>query len=109
MAAIDSGGAAAAQAPAEVAAPAPLPAPAQPAPTPTVAPVQPAVAGPGDEVVPISHIRKLIGQHMVGSLQTSARAWTMVEVNIDHLVKLRERSKEGSRRSTASISRTCRS
>jgi pyruvate/2-oxoglutarate dehydrogenase complex dihydrolipoamide acyltransferase (E2) component len=32
---------------------------------------------------------------MVGSLQTSARAWTMVEVNIDHLVKLRERVKEG--------------
>jgi pyruvate/2-oxoglutarate dehydrogenase complex dihydrolipoamide acyltransferase (E2) component len=52
------------------------------------------VAGPGDEVEPISHIRKLIGQHMVGSLQTSARAWTMVEVNIDHLVKLRERAKE---------------
>ena len=63
-------------------------------PAPTVAPVQPAVAGPGDEVVPISHIRKLIGQHMVASLQTSARAWTMVEVNIDHLVKLRDRAKE---------------
>jgi pyruvate/2-oxoglutarate dehydrogenase complex dihydrolipoamide acyltransferase (E2) component len=52
------------------------------------------VAGPGEEVVPISHIRKLIGQHMVGSLQTSARAWTMVEVNVDHLVKLRDRAKE---------------
>ena len=64
------------------------------APTPAVAPVQPAVAGPGDEVVPISHIRKLIGQHMLSSLETSARAWTMVEVNIDHLVKLRERAKE---------------
>jgi pyruvate dehydrogenase E2 component (dihydrolipoamide acetyltransferase) len=96
LAAIDSGAAAAgapatapaAPAPAEV----PTSAPAQ-APTPTVA-VQPAVAGPGDEVVPISHIRKLIGQHMIGSLQTSARAWTMVEVNVDHLVKLRERAKE---------------
>ncbi len=101
LAAIESGGAAAAPAaaavPAGVPTPAPAgtPAPAQPATTPAVAPVQPAVAGPGDEVVPLSHIRKLIGQHMVGSLQTSARAWTMVEVNIDHLVKLRERGKEG--------------
>jgi 2-oxoglutarate dehydrogenase E2 component (dihydrolipoamide succinyltransferase) len=103
MAAIDSGGAAAvATAPAPATAPAfaptgvPAPAPAQApaAPTPTLAPVQPAVAGPGDEVVPISHIRKLIGQHMISSLQTSARAWTMVEVNIDHLVKLRERAKD---------------
>jgi pyruvate dehydrogenase E2 component (dihydrolipoamide acetyltransferase) len=110
LAAIDSGGAAAAvatapapapepapakvpaPAPAEVPAPAPAQAPAAPAPT--AAPVQPAVAGPGEEVVPISHIRKAIGQHMLASLQTSARAWTMVEVNIDHLVKLRERAKE---------------
>jgi 2-oxoglutarate dehydrogenase E2 component (dihydrolipoamide succinyltransferase) len=100
LAAIDSGGAAAAvatapapePAPTEVPAPAPAQAPAAPAPT--AAPVQPAVAGPGEEVVPISHIRKAIGQHMLASLQTSARAWTMVEVNIDHLVKLRERAKE---------------
>jgi pyruvate dehydrogenase E2 component (dihydrolipoamide acetyltransferase) len=92
LSAIDSGGAAAAvaTAPAEVPAPAATAAPS----TPAVAPVQPAVAGPGDEVMPISHIRKLIGQHMLASLETSARAWTMVEVNIDHLVKLRERVKE---------------
>ena len=73
-----------------------LPAPA-PAPAAAAAP-RPGRArgrtGPGDEVVPVSHIRKLIGQHMVASLQTSARAWTMVEVNVDHLVKLRERAKE---------------
>ncbi|HUF58662.1 MAG TPA: dihydrolipoamide acetyltransferase family protein [Actinomycetota bacterium] len=98
MAAIDSGDAAAAvAAPATEPAPAevPAPAPSQAPQAPTVAPVAPTVGGPGDEVAPISHIRKLIGQHMVGSLQTSARAWTMVEVNIDHLVKLRERVKEG--------------
>jgi pyruvate dehydrogenase E2 component (dihydrolipoamide acetyltransferase) len=107
LSAIESGGAAPAAAPAaaavaapaqapaaEVPAPAPTQAPGPAQPAPTVAPIQPAVAGPGDEVVPISHIRKLIGQHMVGSLQTSARAWTMVEVNIDHLVKLREQVKE---------------
>jgi pyruvate dehydrogenase E2 component (dihydrolipoamide acetyltransferase) len=101
VAAIDSGGAvaapaAAAAAPATAPAPAevPAPAPSQAPQVPTAAPVQPAVGGPGDEVVPISHIRKLIGQHMLTSLETSARAWTMVEVNIDHLVKLRERAKE---------------
>jgi pyruvate dehydrogenase E2 component (dihydrolipoamide acetyltransferase) len=94
LAAIDGGGAAAAPATAEVPAAAAPPPAAPPAASPAPAPVQPAVAGPGEEVVPISHIRKLIGQHMLGSLQTSARAWTMVEVNVDHLVKLRERAKE---------------
>jgi 2-oxoglutarate dehydrogenase E2 component (dihydrolipoamide succinyltransferase) len=89
LAAIDGGGAAAAPATAEV----PVAAPAL-APAAATAPAPQAVAGPDEDVTPISHIRKLIGQHMVASLQTSARAWTMVEVNVDHLVKLRERAKE---------------
>jgi pyruvate/2-oxoglutarate dehydrogenase complex dihydrolipoamide acyltransferase (E2) component len=100
MAAISSG--TAAQAPAAATAPAAAPAPApaaaaQPAAAPAV---QPAVSevGAGDEVVPISHIRKAIGQHMLKSLETSARAWTMVEVNVDHLVKLRERAKDAFKR-----------
>jgi pyruvate dehydrogenase E2 component (dihydrolipoamide acetyltransferase) len=96
MAAISAGGATA-QAPAATA-PAAAPAPAQPAAAqPAAAPAaQPAVSevGAGDEVVPISHIRKAIGQHMLTSLETSARAWTMVEVNVDHLVKLRDRAKD---------------
>jgi 2-oxoglutarate dehydrogenase E2 component (dihydrolipoamide succinyltransferase) len=96
MGAIDAGGAAAAApAAAQAAAPAPAQAPA-PAAAPAPAPTQPAVSvGAGEEVVPISHIRTTIGQHMLASLSTSARAWTMVEVNVDHLVKLRERAKEG--------------
>jgi pyruvate dehydrogenase E2 component (dihydrolipoamide acetyltransferase) len=89
LAAIDGGGAAAAPATAEVPTAAPAPTPAA-----ATAPPPQAVAGPDEEVAPVSHIRKLIGQHMVASLQTSARAWTMVEVNVDHLVKLRERAKE---------------
>jgi pyruvate dehydrogenase E2 component (dihydrolipoamide acetyltransferase) len=89
LAAIDGGGATAAPASAEVPTAAPAPAPAA-----ATAPAPQAVAGPDEEVAPVSHIRKLIGQHMVASLQTSARAWTMVEVNVDHLVKLRERAKE---------------
>jgi pyruvate/2-oxoglutarate dehydrogenase complex dihydrolipoamide acyltransferase (E2) component len=87
------GGVAAPVAPASpVAAP---PAAAAPTAAPVAAPaVRPATAGAGEEVVALTHIRKAIGAHMVASLQTSARAWTMVEVNVDHLVKLRERVKD---------------
>ncbi len=59
-----------------------------PAPAVTTAP------GQGDVVEEMSHIRKAIAGHMVASVQTTARAWTMVEVNVDHLVKLRTASKE---------------
>ncbi len=85
MAAIEAGGAPVEEAPAPAPAAAAVPEPAAPAPV---------TAGAGEEVVPVSHIRKAIGQHMLASLQTSARAWTMVEVNVDHLVKLRERAKD---------------
>jgi pyruvate dehydrogenase E2 component (dihydrolipoamide acetyltransferase) len=91
-----AGGGATATAPAAVpvgAPPAAPPAAAVPAAPPATAPAGVA-AGAGEEVVPLSHIRKAIGTHMVASLQTSARAWTMVEVNVDHLVKLRERAKD---------------
>jgi 2-oxoglutarate dehydrogenase E2 component (dihydrolipoamide succinyltransferase) len=54
----------------------------------------PAVAGGGEEVVPMSHIRKAIASHMVGSLQTTARAWNMVEVNMEHVVRTRQRVKD---------------
>jgi 2-oxoglutarate dehydrogenase dihydrolipoamide succinyltransferase (E2 component) len=54
----------------------------------------PTVAGGGEEVVPMSHIRKAIASHMVGSLQTTARAWNMVEVNMEHVVRTRQRVKE---------------
>ena len=79
--AVISSGGAGAVAPAT----APFTAPAQPMPAPS--------AGIGEEVVPVSHIRRAIAEHMFASTQTSARAWTMVEVNVDHLVKLRERIK----------------
>jgi pyruvate dehydrogenase E2 component (dihydrolipoyllysine-residue acetyltransferase) len=71
-----------------------------PASEPSVEPVpasRPAPAfapGAGDEVRPVSHIRKAIAAHMLASVQTSARAWTMVEVNVEQLVRLRERAKD---------------
>jgi 2-oxoglutarate dehydrogenase dihydrolipoamide succinyltransferase (E2 component) len=69
-------------------------APAAEAPIAVVAVPPVAVAGLGEEVVPLSHIRKAIGSHMMTSLQGTARAWTMVEVNVEHLVRLRETAKD---------------
>ncbi|MEP6475944.1 MAG: dihydrolipoamide acetyltransferase family protein [Actinomycetota bacterium] len=54
----------------------------------------PATAGAGEEIVPMSKVRKLIAEHMHTSLQVSARAWNMVEVNFEHIVRVRERAKE---------------
>lgn len=87
QAATGAGGRAAAPVAQVIAMPATAPAGAQPVP-------EALPAGAGEELVPMSHIRKAIAQHMVSSNQTSARAWTMVEVNVDHLVKLRERAKD---------------
>ncbi len=67
--------------------------PAAPAPTLRAVP-GPAVAGAGEEVVAMSHIRKAIATHMVGSLQATARAWNMVEVNMEHVVRTRSRVKD---------------
>jgi pyruvate dehydrogenase E2 component (dihydrolipoamide acetyltransferase) len=78
-------GAAPAQAPAQAPAVAPQPAPAQ----------APAMAGAGEEIVPVTHIRKLIGEHMKASLEVSARAWNAVEVNMENVARLRDRATEG--------------
>jgi len=82
-------GAAAAPAAAVAAAPAGAPSGFQAAPVPAPA----AVMG-GEEIVPVPHIRKLIADHMHASLQVSARAWNAVEVNMESVARLRERSKE---------------
>jgi pyruvate dehydrogenase E2 component (dihydrolipoamide acetyltransferase) len=51
-------------------------------------------AGQGEDAEPMSHIRKAIATHMLASTQQTARAWTTVEVNVDHLVRLRGEIKE---------------
>jgi pyruvate dehydrogenase E2 component (dihydrolipoamide acetyltransferase) len=86
-------------APAAAASPAPAPAPAAaqaPAPQPAAAPapVAPVPAAPGEEILPVSHIRKQIAQHMKASLEVSARAWNAVEVNMENVARLRERAKD---------------
>ncbi|HXF74000.1 MAG TPA: 2-oxo acid dehydrogenase subunit E2, partial [Actinomycetota bacterium] len=55
-----------------------------------VAAPRPAAAGPREEVVPMSVVRKAIARHMTQSLQTTARAWTLVEVNMERVVRARE-------------------
>ncbi len=87
MAVVASGGGGAAASPAASS--------SAPAPEPVAAPPSVgAAAAQGETVEPMSHIRKAIASHMLASVNETARAWTMVEVNVDHLVKLRERTKE---------------
>jgi pyruvate dehydrogenase E2 component (dihydrolipoamide acetyltransferase) len=47
-----------------------------------------------EETVQISHIRKRIAENMVASLHTTARAWNMVEVNMQNITQLRNRAKK---------------
>ena len=42
----------------------------------------------------MSHIRTAIASHMLASVNETARAWTMVEVDVEHLVRLRARAKD---------------
>jgi 2-oxoglutarate dehydrogenase E2 component (dihydrolipoamide succinyltransferase) len=84
---------------ATAATPATVPAtvPAAPAPAavpgPQLAPA-PAVAGGGEEIVPMTVVRKAIAEHMTRSLQVSARAWNMVEVDMERIARLRSSAKE---------------
>jgi 2-oxoglutarate dehydrogenase E2 component (dihydrolipoamide succinyltransferase) len=94
--------AAPAEAPAPVAEVASAPAAAAPAPSAETAPAMPAPAvrpaeGEREQVVPMTHIRKAIAKHMVASLQASARAWNLVEVNMENIARLRERAKDAFR------------
>jgi 2-oxoglutarate dehydrogenase E2 component (dihydrolipoamide succinyltransferase) len=49
--------------------------------------------GEREQVVRLSHIRKRIAENMAAVLQNTARAWNLVEVNMENIVKLRERAK----------------
>ena len=90
-------------APEPAAEPAPQPTPAAPAaqlPTPAAVP-EPAPAAAvayaappsgGDEVVPVSHMRKSIAEHMVASNIETARAWNAVEVDMTRIFNLRRQA-----------------
>ena len=84
LAAVESGGAAAA--------PAKAPAPAR-----LQRRGRRASTVPAKRLVKLSSMRKAIAEHMVRSLATSPHAWTMQEVDVTNLVRYREAEKEGFR------------
>jgi len=47
----------------------------------------------GDTVVPMSRIRKLIAEHMVSSVKTSAHVTSIIDVNMSKVVQWREKQK----------------
>jgi len=56
-------------------------------------PQQPAPRA-GDEVIPLSPIRRSIATHMVKSKQTTPHAWTVAEVDMTNVVRFRRSVKE---------------
>jgi 2-oxoglutarate dehydrogenase E2 component (dihydrolipoamide succinyltransferase) len=71
------------------------PSPAAPATAPAPRPAAPAAsAGHRDELVPLSRIRKLTGDHMVASLATSPHAFSVVEVDYENVARVRSAHKD---------------
>lgn len=48
----------------------------------------------GDEVVPMSRMRKLIASHMLNSIQTSAHVTSVIEADVTNMVKWRKSIKD---------------
>jgi 2-oxoisovalerate dehydrogenase E2 component (dihydrolipoyl transacylase) len=65
-----------------------------PAPVFSEAAVTNAALGSGEELIPLTPMRKAIAEHMVRSVQTSPHAWTIVEVDMTRLVRHRAQIKE---------------
>jgi pyruvate dehydrogenase E2 component (dihydrolipoamide acetyltransferase) len=84
-----------APAPAEAPPPAPEPAPAAeapPKPTPAPAP-EPAAAAPGEQLEPMTAMRRGIAEHMRRSLDTSAHVTSAIEVDMSRVVEIRNKLK----------------
>ncbi len=81
-----------APAPQQAPAPAAAPAPAKPAPAP--APVAAADAQPGEQVEPVTAMRRGIAEHMRRSLDTSAHVTSAIEVDMSKVVPIREKLKK---------------
>ncbi len=68
---------------------------AEVAPAPQAAPA--AAAAPAkerEEAIPLSRMRQAIARNMVASIQTTARAWNLVEVNMESIVQVRAAAKD---------------
>jgi pyruvate dehydrogenase E2 component (dihydrolipoamide acetyltransferase) len=93
------GGVAPAQAP-PPAQPRPAEAPAAPTrevPAPAAAPAPQAAPGAHEEAIPLTRMRQAIARNMVASMQTTARAWNLVEVNMEGVVRARAAAKDSFR------------
>ncbi|KAK0134056.1 Dihydrolipoyllysine-residue acetyltransferase component of pyruvate dehydrogenase complex, mitochondrial [Merluccius polli] len=75
--------------PAAVVAPSPVPAPAAPAPA-AVAPGAPAAPAGTFTDIPISNVRRVIAQRLMQSKQTIPHYYLSVDVNMDHVLELRQ-------------------
>jgi 2-oxoglutarate dehydrogenase E2 component (dihydrolipoamide succinyltransferase) len=73
---------------------APAPVVSAPAPATAVAMPAPTMLAAGETSQPMTHIRKAIAKHMLASVNETARAWTTVEVDVEHLVRMRMRVKD---------------
>jgi 2-oxoglutarate dehydrogenase E2 component (dihydrolipoamide succinyltransferase) len=102
LAVVESGAAASAAAPvaqpapAQLAAPPPAPPAAAPPPAPAPAAVQQPPAGElqsGDELTPMTAMRRGIAEHMRRSLDTAAHVTSAIEVDMSKVVSIRERLK----------------
>lgn len=76
---------------------------AAPAAAPSAAPAREAAPAPRsadgarEEAVPLTRMRQAIARNMVASMQTSARAWNLAEVNMESVVRTREAAKDAFR------------
>jgi 2-oxoglutarate dehydrogenase E2 component (dihydrolipoamide succinyltransferase) len=76
------------------AAPAPAPAAEAPKPAAPAPPPQPVVAQGGEQVEPMSPMRKGIAEHMRRSLDTAAHVTSAIEVDMSKVVAIREKLKK---------------
>jgi pyruvate dehydrogenase E2 component (dihydrolipoamide acetyltransferase) len=83
-----------AAAPAPAAAPPPAAAPAAPPKPAAPAPVAPAEAQPGEQLEPVSAMRRGIAEHMRKSLDTSAHVTSAIEVDMSRVVAARNTLKK---------------
>jgi pyruvate dehydrogenase E2 component (dihydrolipoamide acetyltransferase) len=82
--------------------PAPQPFPPEPVPAPPpipqpAPPPPPATVGGHEESIPLTRMRQAIASNMVASMQSTARAWNLVEVNMENIARVRDRAKDGFR------------
>jgi 2-oxoglutarate dehydrogenase E2 component (dihydrolipoamide succinyltransferase) len=69
----------------------------QPTPTREAAPSPRAAGEAREEAIPLSRMRQAIARNMVASMQTTARAWNLVEVNMENIARTRQAAKEAFR------------